>query len=74
MREDFLNEEQRAEDILLGALGYGEDAHIVSVERTADGFRGDGRYGDGEAFSFSSDFELDDLDRWALDILTGKRS
>ncbi|MFM1847265.1 MAG: hypothetical protein RL417_739 [Pseudomonadota bacterium] len=70
MAESFLNEVNRAEDILLGALGFGEDASIVSVELTPDGFyRGIGRFGDGETFDFTSDIEADDLERWAIGIL-----
>lgn len=72
MAEEFLSEKNRAEDILLGSLGYGEDARILSIERTADGFRGLGRYSDGEEFSFKSDYDLDDLDKWALSVLVVK--
>ena len=70
MADDFLSEKNRAEDILLGSLGFGEDARILVIEKTADGFAGKGRYSDGEEFSFRSDYELDDLDRWALGVLT----
>lgn len=70
MAESFLNEVNRAEDILLGALGFGEDASIVSVELTDNGFyRGQGRYKDGETFDFVSDLEADDLERWAIGVL-----
>ena len=71
MAEDCLDERTRAEDILLGALGYDGDARIVSIERTPGGFCGTGKFSDGEDFSFKSDYDLDDLDRWALEILTG---
>lgn len=71
MGEKFLSEENRAEDILLGALGFGEDASIVSVELTDDGFyRGVGKFGDGETFDFTSDIEADELERWAIGILS----
>jgi hypothetical protein len=68
-KDDFLEEGQRAEDIILGSLGFGEDACIASIEATKEGYRGKGHYSDGEEFDFESDCELDDLDRWALSIL-----
>ena len=74
--DDFLSEKNRAEDILLGALGYGEGAHIISIERVAPdnltstcSFKGKGRYDDGEEFDFESDFDLSELDVWALGVL-----
>lgn len=74
MGEKFLSEENRAEDILLGALGFGEDASIVSVELAPDGFyRGVGKYGDGEIFEFVSDLEADDLERWAIGVLSQRK-
>lgn len=69
MVEDFLNERTRAEDILLGALGFGEEATIVSVEKTRKGYRGVAKWASGETFEFSSDEELDELEEWALSIL-----
>ena len=69
MVEDCLDERTRAEDILLGALGYDGSAHIVSIEKTKDGFRGKGTFSDGEEFSFKSDYDLDELDCWALDTI-----
>lgn len=71
MTEDCLDEKTRAEDILLGSLGFGEDARILSLERTSDGYKGQGRYGDGEVFDFESDDDLDDLQLWALKLLAG---
>lgn len=73
MPEDFLNEKTRAEDILLGSLGFGEEAKIVSVHITASGYAGKGRWADGEEFDFDCDDDLDDLQQWALTILTGKK-
>lgn len=64
-----LSPETRAEDIILGSLGFGEEARIVSIERTPQGYRGIAVWGDGEQFSFENDDELSDLDEWALDIL-----
>jgi hypothetical protein len=59
----------RAEDILLGSLGFGEDARVVSIERTSDGYQGVGKWADGEEFTFESDDELDELQQWALTVL-----
>ena len=71
-KDDFLSEKNRAEDILLGALGFGEEAVLVSVEQTEDGYRGTAKFDDGVEFPFESDYELDDLDRWALSVLAEK--
>lgn len=65
---DDLSPQVRAEDIILGSLGYGEEARIVSIERTPAGFKGIGRWADGEEFSFESDDEVDELTEWALQI------
>jgi hypothetical protein len=68
--DDFLSEKIRAEDILLGALGFAEDARIVSIQRTKLGYRGLGRYSsDGHEFEFDCDEELDELQEWALGIV-----
>ena len=69
MPEDFLDQRIRAEDILLGSLGFGEEARILSVERTATGYKGKGRWSDGTEFEFDSEDELDELQEWALNIL-----
>lgn len=72
---DDLSPEVRAEDILLGSLGFGEEAKIVSVEKTDNGYRGVAVWPDGEQFDFESDDELDELQVWALQlILAGRRS
>lgn len=69
--DDFLSERQRAEDILLGSLGFGEEARIVDIVATPEGFRGTASWQDGERFEFESeDEELDELQRWALSVLT----
>jgi hypothetical protein len=70
---DDLSPEVRAEDILLGSLGFGEEARIVSVEKTDAGYRGIGVWPDGEQFDFESDDELDDLQVWALDFILASR-
>jgi hypothetical protein len=67
---DDLSPETRAEDILLGSLGYGEEARVLSLERTKNGYRGVGKWPDGEQFTFENDDELGDLEIWALDLLT----
>lgn len=66
---DDLSPETRAEDILLGSLGYGEEARVVSIERTATGYRGVGMWPDGERFTFENDDELGELEIWALELL-----
>ena len=66
MLEDCLDEQTRAEDILLGSLGLGEDAHILEISYTEDSYSGIAVWSDGEKFEFSSEDELTDLERWAL--------
>jgi hypothetical protein len=70
---DELTPQMRAEDILLGSLGYGADARVVSIESTSSGYRGRGQWNDGEEFSFESEDELDDLQIWALKTLLESR-
>lgn len=67
--KELLAPRQRAEDILLGALGFSEDARIVSIDALENGFCGTGAYSDGEQFSFQSEDELSTLERWALQQL-----
>ena len=67
---DGLSPRQRAEDILLGSLGFGEEAKLISVARVdGGGYRGNGCYADGEIFEFECDDELGELQLWALSIL-----
>jgi hypothetical protein len=66
---DDLSPQTRAEDILLGSLGFGEEAKILTVERTSQGYRGIGVWPDGEKFQFENDDELDALQVWALGVL-----
>lgn len=66
---DDLSPQVRAEDIILGSLGFGEEARVVSIERTPDGYKGIGRWADGEEFNFESEDEMDELTEWALRIL-----
>ena len=67
--DDFLNERVRAEDILLGALGFDESAMICEVLPTPAGYRGVGKYKDGEEFAFESDIPPTPLESWALSVL-----
>jgi hypothetical protein len=71
---DDLSPLVRAEDIILGSLGFGEEARIVSIERTPEGYKGIGRWADGEEFPFESDDEVDELTEWALGILLDSKS
>jgi len=71
---DDLSPQVRAEDIILGSLGFGEEARIVSIERTPPGYKGIARWSDGEQFSFESDDEVDELTEWALTILLESKS
>lgn len=68
-KDDDLSPQARAEDILLGSLGFGEEAKIVTLEKTEQGYRGVGVWPDGEEFQFENDDELDDLQVWALRVL-----
>ena len=67
--EDFLSERSRAEDVLLGSLGFGEEARIVSLELAEVGYRGIGEWQDGERFDFESLDEVDEIQQWALSII-----
>lgn len=71
--DDFLNERSRAEDVLLGSLGFGEEARIVSVNRTEQGYRGCGAWADGDTFEFESTDGFDDLIEWALGVINPKK-
>ena len=71
-KKDFLDEKTRAEDIILGSLGYGEEAKIVSIKKNKSGFSGVGKFLDGEEFSFSSEGELEEIELWAVEILINK--
>lgn len=73
MGEEFLSEEVRAEDIILGSLGFGEEARIISIAAVDGGFKGLGRWADGEEFEFESDSELNELELWALGVLLNSK-
>lgn len=67
--EEWLEERVRAEDILLGSLGFGEEATVVTVQGDESGYHGLGRWPDGEEFEFYSEDEVDELQLWALQVL-----
>lgn len=71
-REDFLAEHQRAEDILLGAIGFGEDATLISLRIEGSIIEGVVRFSDGDIIPFSYEESLSPLEEWALSVL--KRS
>jgi len=73
MEQDFLDEETRAEDILLGAVGIDGDAKIVNVELKGPGYRGIARWPDGVTIEFESEEELSDLEAWALEVLAERQ-
>ncbi len=75
MGDDFLEERTRAEDIILGGLGFGEDATLLTIVQTENGFEGTGRWPDGDEFSFECDDEdeLSELEKWALQILLSEQ-
>ena len=72
--DDFLNELTRAQDILLGALGIDGDTEILALEICDEGYAGTARWPDGETCSFEADWEPDELERWALDIVLAQLS
>ncbi len=69
--DNFLDPKIRAEDILLGSLGYGEEVRIVSVSRIPNGYKGIARWPEGDEFSFEYNDTLDTQQEWALAVLVG---
>jgi hypothetical protein len=69
MDNELDDERVRAEDVLLGSLGYGEGARVLTVCRTTEGYCGRGAWHDGEEFEFESEGALEYLEEWALGIL-----
>lgn len=69
MKDDCLSERVRAEDIILGTLGFDNDARIIKIKRSGDKFEGMASWPDGEQFKFESEDELSELEIWALTIL-----
>lgn len=74
MVSDELTPQQRAEDILLGSLGFAEDARITHLERRSVGYAGRIIFSDGEETSFESEEETDELQEWALQVLLDNKS
>lgn len=66
--EDF-SELTRAEDIFLGALGFGEGARLSKIFLKDKAIELSGTFADGETFSAIFDEEVGALETWALDIL-----
>lgn len=69
---EYLSEVTRAEDILLGSLGYGEGASIIAVEVTSSGYAGTAQWDDGQIFEFRSDEKLTELETWALEVFVNR--
>lgn len=69
MSADGFDDRSRAEDVLLGSLGFGEEAQLLKIERCGDGYRGNATWPDGETFEFQSEEIVTDLERWALSVL-----
>lgn len=70
VKDNCLDERTRAEDIILGSLGFGEEATIVALEASDGGFKGRGRWPDGQTFDFASEDELSALESWAISVLS----
>ena len=71
---DVLAPKQRAIDILLGSLGFAEEAELVSIERSTSGYSGTLRFADGEIVPFCSEDNLSELEEWALRVLIDQRT
>jgi hypothetical protein len=67
--EDFLKPETRANDIILGSLGFASEGRVIVIERYAEGYRGKARFDDGEELEFDSPGPLDQLEEWAIGVL-----
>jgi hypothetical protein len=70
--KEELDPKARAADILLGGLGYGEDAQIISVKKLKIGYKGLGCWLDGEEFEFESEDPTSELEDWALNVLASQ--
>ena len=65
----LLDARSRAEDILLGSLGFDSEATVLSVRKEELGYSGLAQWADGEQFEFRSDSPLSDLESWAIEII-----
>lgn len=68
MDKFLLDQRRRAEDILLGSLGFAEGASILSLEKCGKRYKGTGTWDEGGTFVFESDDDLDQLQDWAIEI------
>jgi len=68
--DSWLSERQRAEDIILGGLGFGEDVTILEIKNSTFGFKGKAMYRDGSRIDIRNDDQLSELEIWALTILS----
>lgn len=71
----FLEERTRAEDIILGGLGFSGEAKITEINLIKDGdmltgFKGTAVWLDGGEFEFESEDEPSELEIWALTIIS----
>jgi hypothetical protein len=74
INDDLEDERSRAEDIILGSLGYGLEAKILWIKETNSGFVGKGKWlSSSEEFDFKSDGDLLELEIWALDVLLSNK-
>lgn len=71
MKESYeVSEICRAEDILLGALGYSDDAQLEKVIMSGSEINLHGHFlSDGEKFVVIYDCEIGPLENWAIAIL-----
>jgi hypothetical protein len=66
--DEGLDEVSRAEDVILGSLGFGEDAKIIEFRRDGEVYRGIASWSDGEQFEFETAVtEMSELELWAVD-------
>ena len=67
---DELSEISRAEDILLGALGYSDDAKLDKISLSGDEITIHGTFhSDGEKFVTIYDCDRGQLEDWAVEVL-----
>jgi len=71
--EKFLDDEAiRAEDVLLGTLGFDLGSRITSLKLTESGYQGHACWQEGDEFSFESQGPLSDLELWAVQVLSAR--
>jgi hypothetical protein len=72
LSKDSLDSKTRAEDIILGGLGYDGAAKILELVETQSGILGKGIWDDGEEFEFKLEENLSELELWAVKIILTK--